>query len=40
MDEKGFDFSTFIAEWKDTLTNPKGYFTSMKTQGGIGRTCY
>jgi len=36
MDEKGFDFSVFISEWKETLMNPKGYFSTMKTQGGIG----
>ncbi len=35
MDEKGFNLSIFISEWKDTLLNPKGYFSTMKTQGGL-----
>jgi len=36
MDEKGFNLSAFISEWKETLLNPKGYFATMKTQGGLG----
>ena len=35
MNEKGFDFSAFITEWKETLLNPKSYFSTMRTEGGI-----
>ncbi len=35
MEQKGFDFSLFISEWKETLVNPKGYFSTMKTEGGL-----
>jgi hypothetical protein len=31
-----FDFNEFIRESKETLLNPKAYFSSMKTAGGIG----
>ena len=29
-----FDFNAFIKESKETLVNPKSYFTTMKTSGG------
>lgn len=35
MNEKAFDFNKFIADSKNTLINPKGYFESMVTSGGI-----
>lgn len=35
MNEKPFDFNKFIADSKDTLLNPKGYFESMSTTGGM-----
>lgn len=36
MSEAGsFDFNAFIAESKETLVNPKGYFSTMKTSGGM-----
>jgi len=35
MEQKGFDFSTFINEWTETLVNPKSYFSTMKTEGGL-----
>lgn len=31
-----FDLNTFIKESKETLLNPKAYFSTMKTSGGIG----
>jgi len=30
-----FDFNAFISESKETLLNPKGYFSQMKTSGGM-----
>ncbi|MGB4292639.1 MAG: YIP1 family protein, partial [Bacteroidales bacterium] len=30
-----FDFNAFINESKETLLNPKSYFSSMKTAGGM-----
>jgi hypothetical protein len=30
-----FDFNAFIRESKETLLNPKAYFSTMKTSGGI-----
>jgi hypothetical protein len=30
-----FDFNAFIKESKETLVNPKAYFSTMKTSGGI-----
>ncbi len=33
--ETGFDFKNFIEESKQTLLNPRSYFTSMKTTGGM-----
>ena len=36
MSEAGsFDFNAFITESKETLVNPKGYFSTMKTSGGM-----
>jgi hypothetical protein len=36
MSETGsFDFNAFIKESKETLVNPKGYFSTMKTSGGM-----
>jgi hypothetical protein len=36
MSETGsFDFNAFIKESKETLVNPKGYFSTMKTSGGL-----
>ena len=36
MSEAGsFDLNAFIAESKETLVNPKGYFSTMKTSGGM-----
>lgn len=35
MNEKPFDFNKLIADSKDTLLNPKGYFESMSTTGGM-----
>jgi hypothetical protein len=36
MSETGsFDFNAFIKESKETLVNPKGYFSTMKTTGGM-----
>jgi hypothetical protein len=36
MSETGsFDFNSFINESKETLVNPKGYFSTMKTSGGM-----
>jgi len=31
-----FDLNAFIKESKETLLNPKAYFSSMKTSGGMG----
>lgn len=30
-----FDFNAFIKESKETLLNPKGYFSTMRTSGGM-----
>ena len=35
MDNNAFDFNKFIADSKNTLINPKGYFELMSTSGGI-----
>ncbi|NLV18147.1 MAG: YIP1 family protein [Bacteroidetes bacterium] len=35
MSNTTFDINAFIKESKDVLTNPKAYFSSMKTTGGI-----
>lgn len=35
MSNSTFDFNAFIKESKDVLTNPKAYFSTMKTTGGI-----
>jgi hypothetical protein len=35
MSNGTFDFNAFIAESKETLLNPKSYFSTMKTSGGI-----
>ena len=35
MSNGTFDFNAFITESKETLLNPKSYFSSMKTSGGI-----
>jgi len=35
MNENAFDFNKFIADSKNTLLNPKGYFESMSTAGGM-----
>ena len=35
MSNGTFDFNAFIAESKETLLNPRSYFSSMKTSGGI-----
>ncbi len=35
MDQKAFNFNKFIEDSKVTLLNPKEYFTSMKTDGGM-----
>ena len=36
MSEAGsFNFNAFINESKETLVNPKGYFSTMKTSGGM-----
>jgi hypothetical protein len=35
MNNGTFDFNTFIKESKDTLLNPKSYFTSLKITGGL-----
>lgn len=36
MSEKTFDFNVFIRESKDVLVNPRDYFSTMRTTGGIG----
>lgn len=36
MSENAFNFNEFIKESKDSLVNPKAYFASMKTEGGLG----
>ncbi len=36
MSESSFDFNAFIKESKDVLVNPKAYFSTMKTTGGLG----
>lgn len=36
MSDSAFDFNVFIRESKDTLVNPKSYFSTMRTTGGIG----
>ncbi|HRT90773.1 MAG TPA: Yip1 family protein [Bacteroidales bacterium] len=35
MSNGTFDFNVFLNESKETLLNPKSYFTSMKTGGGM-----
>ena len=35
MSENTFDVNAFIQESKDVLVNPKSYFSTMKTTGGI-----
>jgi hypothetical protein len=35
MNDGTFDFNAFIKESKDILVNPKSYFSTMKTTGGI-----
>ena len=35
MSDSTFDFNSFIKESKDVLVNPKSYFSTMKTTGGI-----
>jgi len=35
MSNGTFDFNLFIQESKETLLNPKSYFSTMKTSGGI-----
>lgn len=35
MNNGTFDFNEFIRESKDVLVNPKAYFSTMKTTGGI-----
>jgi len=35
MSESKFDFNKFIADSKETLLNPKGFFESMSTTGGM-----
>ncbi|MCE5347775.1 MAG: YIP1 family protein [Bacteroidales bacterium] len=35
MSNGAFDFKLFIKESKDVLTNPKSYFSTMKTSGGM-----
>lgn len=36
MSNGKFDFNEFISESRETLVNPKSYFSTMKTSGGIG----
>ena len=35
MSNGTFDFNAFIKESKDVLVNPKSYFSTMKTSGGM-----
>ena len=35
MSDSNFDFSLFVSESQDVLMNPKSYFSTMKTSGGI-----
>lgn len=35
MSNETFDFNVFIKESKDVLINPKSYFSTMKTSGGM-----
>jgi hypothetical protein len=35
MNNGTFDFNLFIAESKETLLNPKSYFSTLKTAGGL-----
>src|SRR5512141_1925203 len=35
MSDTTFDLNVFIRESKDVLVNPKSYFSSIKTSGGI-----
>ena len=35
MSNGTFDFNAFIQESKETLLNPKSYFSTMKTSGGM-----
>ncbi|MBP7730421.1 MAG: YIP1 family protein [Bacteroidales bacterium] len=35
MNDKTFDFNLFIKESKETLLNPKSYFSEMKLSGGM-----
>jgi hypothetical protein len=36
MSESSFDINAFIKESKEVLVNPKSYFSTMKTSGGLG----
>jgi hypothetical protein len=36
MSNGTFDFNAFIQESKEVLVNPKSYFSTMKTSGGMG----
>jgi hypothetical protein len=36
MSESSFNFNGFLKETKDVLVNPKSYFSTMKTTGGLG----
>ena len=35
MSNENFDFNAFIQESKEVLVNPKSYFSTMKTSGGM-----
>ncbi|MBK8883074.1 MAG: hypothetical protein IPN67_12015 [Bacteroidales bacterium] len=35
MSNETFDFNAFIQESKEVLVNPKSYFSTMKTSGGM-----
>lgn len=35
MNNGAFDFNLFIQESKETLLNPKSYFSTLKTEGGL-----
>lgn len=36
MSNETFNFNAFIKESKDSIMNPKEYFSTMKTEGGLG----
>jgi hypothetical protein len=36
MSNSTFDFNAFIKDSKDVILNPKAYFSTMKTTGGLG----